>query len=375
LQPNNQDGDLFRVDPLTSSQNFLSFIETLAMLAANPHPRQLSIIYLDFDNIHLAYGDSVVRWMEIVLREESLAPTFRVGKDEFAAILNTGLLDEHTSILEQIETRLKAEASAFGIFEHVARIALIHYDETDPKGPENVLINIGAALTILRGRRYDFCGVFQARDLPNVCENPPVNNAFSSDACHLLGWLADLLVNRIQGLGRMLDESQQSALTDSVSGLPNMRAARKALRQAHQQAITTKQPFSILLIDGDDLRRYNAISYAEGDEMIRQLSKILAENLRYQDFLARWRTGDEWIVILPGTSKTEASIVGERFCNAIRNSSQKWIIPTSISIGISSYPEFGDMIETLLTNAENALKQAKALGKDRVHYNTSVMQV
>ena len=370
-----QDGDLYRVDPLTSSQNFLGFIETLVAQSDNLRPRHFSLVYLDLNHLHSGeinhggtYSDSIVRWMELVLREESLAPTFRVGGGEFAAILNTGGFWEHGRILEQIKGRLWREASSFNISEPVAYIALIHYEPSDAKEPKNILVNIGAALTALKTSEKGTTGVFFANDLLNASEkDKPQNSSQSEDACLLISWLANLLVNRVEGLGKMLDESQHSALTDSVSGLPNMRAARKAMQHAYQQSINANQVFSVLLIDGDDLRKYNMISYAEGDEMIRKLSAILAENLRFNDFLARWRTGDEWIVVLPSTSSTEAVNVGERFCSAVRGSSQSWRIPTSISIGVASYPENGSEVNELLECAESALRQAKALGKDRVY--------
>jgi len=88
--------------------------------------------------------------------------------------------------------------------------------------------------------------------------------------------------------------------------------------------------------------------------------------LRPGDFLARWRTGDEFIAILTNTNIESAKNVGKRLRQAIKNGSQSWQFPTSISIGVASYPLYGDTINMLVDEAEAAMKRAKDSGKDQV---------
>jgi diguanylate cyclase (GGDEF)-like protein len=145
-----------------------------------------------------------------------------------------------------------------------------------------------------------------------------------------------------------------------------MRAALIKMDQELSRSISSGQPLSILLMDGDNLTLYNNISYAAGDDMIQKISSVLSENLRPGDFIARWRTGDEFIAILPNTTSEGAMNVGERFCSAIREKSQSWLIPTSISIGIATFPKHGKEADTLVDVAESALKKAKDMGKDRI---------
>ena len=129
---------------------------------------------------------------------------------------------------------------------------------------------------------------------------------------------------------------------------------------------TSTQSFSILLIDGDNIRVYNSINYAAGDEMIREMSAVFKDNLRPDDFVARWRSGDEFIVILPDTPGQDATRIGERFRLAVKQASQTWRFPVTISIGVASYPTHGDSINTLVDEAESANKRAKDQGKDQV---------
>jgi diguanylate cyclase (GGDEF)-like protein len=120
------------------------------------------------------------------------------------------------------------------------------------------------------------------------------------------------------------------------------------------------------MIDGDNIRAYNNINYAAGDVMIRDLSNVLKDHLRPNDFVARWRSGDEFIVILPDTPIEDAQIIGERFRLAVKEASKDWLFPTTISIGVASYPIHGDSINSLIDKAESANKHAKEQGKDQV---------
>ncbi len=84
------------------------------------------------------------------------------------------------------------------------------------------------------------------------------------------------------------------------------------MKRAIQQSQRNNDAFSILFIDGDNLRLYNDISYSAGDDMLRQLAQLLSQHLRPGDFISRWRVGDEFLVLLPGTTKEDAFVVAER---------------------------------------------------------------
>jgi diguanylate cyclase (GGDEF)-like protein len=120
------------------------------------------------------------------------------------------------------------------------------------------------------------------------------------------------------------------------------------------------------LIDGDDLKRYNEISYSVGDEMIRDLAHTQQSHLRGGDFLARWRMGDEFLLIMPGTPVEGAVVVGERVRSAVELESQTWPLPVTISAGLAAYPGHGESMSDLLVQAEEAKNTAKASGKNQV---------
>ena len=120
------------------------------------------------------------------------------------------------------------------------------------------------------------------------------------------------------------------------------------------------------MIDGDNIRAYNSINYAAGDEMIRDMCVVYKESVRPNDFVARWRSGDEFLVILPDTPTTGAKVIGERIRLAVKEASKTWKFPVTVSIGVASYPTHGDNINTLIDTVESANKRAKDQGKDQV---------
>jgi diguanylate cyclase (GGDEF)-like protein len=97
-----------------------------------------------------------------------------------------------------------------------------------------------------------------------------------------------------------------------VTQLPNSIAAEREINRAIQQSQRTNETFVILFIDGDNLRLYNDISYSAGDNMLKRLAELLASHLRPGDFIARWRVGDEFLVLLPATTQEAAFVVAER---------------------------------------------------------------
>ena len=366
--------EFYRLDPLTGCNNFLSFVETLNRLSAQEEKPQFSILYSDLNYFYelnetrgCSYGDSIIRWLEIVLREECNAPTYRISGDDFAVILTAGTHTEHEELLNQIYARLNREGEQLGIPTPPATIALIHFDGQNDFSINDVMFHLWETIHDVKKNLDRTINIYWAQNLikSTVGADGPKYNNFDY-AWEVLRYVANNAIGGIVGMGKALDIAQKNSYLDSISGLPNLRAALVKMEQALHDASTSNQPFSILFIDGDNLRRFNSISYAAGDEMIQNMGKVLSDNLRPCDFIARWRTGDEMMVILPNTACEGARIVGERFCAAIREASKQWLFPTSISIGVATYPQHGTDMSKLVDVAEAANKKAKDVGKDRV---------
>lgn len=362
--------EFYRTDPLTGCHNFLSFVETLAQVSSNETAGHYSILYLDMNYLKIlndtkghAHGDSVLRWLGIVLQEECSLPTYRIGGDEFTVILTERTHNDYDDLLNRIFARLNREGEQLDIPSPAATIALIHYSMHEHFSINDVMFHLWEAILDVKKNRDRSINRYMARDLLGSRDRSPGTERLAHESSpDILRWIANQAIYRVLYMGRVLDAAQRESLLDSVSGLPNMRAGLMKM----EKEIASRQPFSILVMDGDNLRSYNNISYAAGDDMIQKISAILSEKLRPGDFVARWRTGDEFLAVLPNTDSQGAAAVGERFCSAIRESSRSWSFPISITIGVAIFPEHGDTIHALVDRAESAMKKGKDQGKDRV---------
>lgn len=228
---------------------------------------------------------------------------------------------------------------------------MIHYPGLEGISPGDVLGVIYGALIDIK---------------QDTDQSYKVYDAEATEPAFDLSGMLDDLVKRMVSLGSMLDKSHKMAYTDSISGLPNMHAAIQELDTVFNRVSSIEGPFAILLIDGDNLGKYNKVGYLAGDEMIERLGKCLEEGLRPTDFIARWRTGDEFLVLLRDALPDDALPIAERLLEAVREASQDWVFPITISMGVAGYPEHGRTRDKLLRNVERGLEKAKRSGKDQI---------
>ena len=380
--------ELLRIDPLTGCKNYLGFLETLTL---NSLPDLLTavgslpsvekryrinasvfsaIMFIDMNDIRTlnktkgyAYGDSALRWMGILLQEESNCEVYRLGGDDFAVLLKIGTRERHLELVQRIVKRMELEAKLLGFPDTAADIALILFDQT-PIGLDTLLVQMGKAMEIVKNNRDFSFMVFNPTDFKVQSQSPDTwKSNHDSDVSY---WLSFKSIYQVLEMGRILDKTQQEVYTDTISGLPNLKAALLHMEKTLQNSIASHKPFSVLMIDGDNIRVYNSINYAAGDEMIRDMSFVFKDTLRPNDFVARWRTGDEFIAILHDTPIEGAKTVGERLRLAVKEASRSWRFPVTISIGIATCPTHGDYMDTLIDKAESANKRAKEHGKNQV---------
>jgi len=166
-----------------------------------------------------------------------------------------------------------------------------------------------------------------------------------------------------------LAEATHLALTDPLTGLPNQRALDLFFITELPRAERHDHPLALLLIDGDSLRDYNTrFGYVAGDEWIKTLAQVLMRETRGGDLAVRWRTGDEFMVALPETTREAAVQAAERIRQALPQASERLPGPSTISIGGVAFPYDGQTREELLARAEQANRRAKRLGKNRISF-------
>ncbi|MFJ8235494.1 diguanylate cyclase domain-containing protein [Ureibacillus sp. NPDC094379] len=152
------------------------------------------------------------------------------------------------------------------------------------------------------------------------------------------------------------------AFHDPLTGLPNRRSFAENLNQAINQALMNEKMLSVLYLDIDKFKGFNdSLGHEFGDQLLKQFSSRLKENVRGKDVLCRIG-GDEFLILLNDIKeKRTVQEITTRLHKALEApyfiDNQK-IVATS-SIGIALFPEDGLNSKTLITHADKALYQAK----------------
>ena len=168
------------------------------------------------------------------------------------------------------------------------------------------------------------------------------------------------------------DELAQLAVTDALTGLPNRRHFDATLAHAWGEAERTGTPLALLLVDADHFKRYNdTYGHPAGDEVLRALARCLRRQVSGADEVACRIGGEEFGVILRGTSGREAVFRAEH----IRASVAQLKLPhrghdggiVTVSVGVAhAFHEGVTTLHACYAAADAALYAAKRSGRNRV---------
>src|SRR5690606_25021671 len=116
---------------------------------------------------------------------------------------------------------------------------------------------------------------------------------------------------------RTIARLAELAATDDLTGLKNRRHFREALDGAFSLAVRQDQPLSVALLDVDRFKPCNdAHGHAAGDAVLRALARVLREQVRPHDLVAR-HGGEQFALLLPAADAGDAHAVAERLRVAI----------------------------------------------------------
>ena len=165
---------------------------------------------------------------------------------------------------------------------------------------------------------------------------------------------------------------------DAKTGLYNYRHFEQTVNTEFIRAQAMRRPLSILFMDLDYMRHINnRYGHLAGDYVLKELAGILTRETRHGDLVARFG-GEEFVALLPGTDKSEATYVAEKIRHAIEHHPycfEGQQIGVTVSIGVVAYPMDGNEVTQLMQRADEALYAAKAAGRNRVHAAGSTGEV
>jgi diguanylate cyclase (GGDEF)-like protein len=155
------------------------------------------------------------------------------------------------------------------------------------------------------------------------------------------------------------------AFYDGLTGIYNRIKFNEFLNAEIERAKRTNNSFSCLLLDIDHFKKFNdTYGHLIGDEILILLAKTLQKQIRTTDKFARWG-GEEFIILLSGTSIEEALLTAEKFRIKIGEILHPTAGAVSASFGVTEYRE-GDDANTIFKRCDDALYRAKDLGRNRV---------
>jgi len=170
-------------------------------------------------------------------------------------------------------------------------------------------------------------------------------------------------------LVRLVEQAQAKALHDPLTGLPNRTLLQDRLVLAIAQCVRSSKKMALVFIDLDNFKPINdAHGHAAGDRILVEVARCVGATVRKSDTLARWG-GDEFVLLLPGlNAAAQARAVCERVKQLVQSELARNPLtrPLTLSMGVAIYPDGASLPEGLLQQADTALYQAKARGRNSV---------
>ncbi|MCI5108876.1 MAG: GGDEF domain-containing protein [Candidatus Pacebacteria bacterium] len=183
--------------------------------------------------------------------------------------------------------------------------------------------------------------------------------------------MKEKLTEKIARLEEEVKILRRDAIHDYLTGLKTRAYFEKVLElyfvkkeDSQRKTCPLVEEVSLIFFDIDNFKKINdTYGHSTGDSVLKEISKIILENIRENDIAARWG-GEEIVVCLPGAIKEDASIKAEIIRKKIlKNPIEN--IPVTVSAGVSS-KDSCDPIDELFREADEALYEAKRSGKNKV---------
>jgi diguanylate cyclase (GGDEF)-like protein len=200
-------------------------------------------------------------------------------------------------------------------------------------------------------------------------------NSYNKEDAQLLWTLARVAENLL-ARERTNEGLIHFAFTDHLTGLRSRGYFEQQLELEVKRSERKQIPFVLLMLDIDHFKRLNdSYGHHVGDQVLRQVGRILMEDMREVDTVARYG-GEEFVIILPETTEQEGVAVAQRIRKAVEGADFTIASPESsygspkeklsISIGLSVFGPGIKLKRELVEFADAALYVAKSQGRNTV---------
>jgi diguanylate cyclase (GGDEF)-like protein len=154
------------------------------------------------------------------------------------------------------------------------------------------------------------------------------------------------------------------AYRDTLTGLYNHRYFREQLSHEIERSIRYNTPLSLILMDMDNFKEINdRFGHFMGDRFLGLVGEAIARQIRSSDVGARYG-GDEFVVVLPNTTREEAAVIAEKLAAAVLSCAAMTPatdepVQLGISCGIATCPDDARSDGELIDVADKQLYEQK----------------
>jgi diguanylate cyclase (GGDEF)-like protein len=162
---------------------------------------------------------------------------------------------------------------------------------------------------------------------------------------------------------------QPLAERDQLTGAYNRHYLLEKAREQIEMGQRYQMPLSLILLDVDHFKDINdTYGHSAGDRVLKYLAQLLQQHTRYVDTVCRYG-GEEFVILLPMVTLEGALTTAQRIQQALAQNPLKWesiTLTLTVSMGVAELQDELEGIEPLIAEADKALYEAKALGRNRI---------
>lgn len=195
-----------------------------------------------------------------------------------------------------------------------------------------------------------------------------VKNNFNEEDIPILQMYADI-ASMAYHKYYLCEENMRLDKIDHETGVEKYTSFIQKVVALLDHAKQFSEPFSLILLDVDNIKSIiNTYGHQAAIDLLRQIAVLIKENI--QSVLSIGRYGfDELIILTEKTSLLEAQQNAERLRDIVeRTPFTSHNLRSTVSIGLSSYPQNAQSVDELIVTIKNALFEAQRTGKNKVFY-------
>jgi diguanylate cyclase (GGDEF)-like protein len=196
----------------------------------------------------------------------------------------------------------------------------------------------------------------------------PANDFFSSSPLAVLNSIGLFISSFLWSIGfllmvshRLQADLNELAMLDSLTRISNRRAMAAHLEAEFARFARTNIDFSVLLVDVDHFKTVNdRYGHEIGDQALYDVAQLMKSALRKHDVISRWG-GEEFLILLPGSTQGEALEIGERLRLLVQHSKLTFNgheVSLTVSIGVGN-SAFCEDVDNIYKSSDKALYKAK----------------